>query len=76
MSGTSADHIGLLVLDGVLSRELIVADHVSAELLGPGDVLRPWQTGNRASLLPVDAVWSALRFRALRPDEPPFTGGR
>jgi len=24
----------------------------------------------------VDAVWSALRFRALRPDEPPFTGGR
>src|SRR3982751_5268711 len=60
MSGTSADHIGLLVLDGILSRELIVADHVSAELLGPGDVLRPWQTGNRASLLPVDAVWSAM----------------
>jgi CRP/FNR family transcriptional regulator, cyclic AMP receptor protein len=60
MAGTSADHMGLLVLDGVLSRELIVADHVSAELLGPGDVLRPWQTGNRASLLPVNAVWSAL----------------
>src|SRR5919107_4835679 len=60
MSGTSADHVGLLVVDGVLARELIVADHVSAELLGPGDVLRPWQTGNRASLLPVDAVWSAL----------------
>jgi CRP/FNR family transcriptional regulator, cyclic AMP receptor protein len=60
MSGMTADNVGLLVLDGVLSRELIVADHVSAELLGPGDVVRPWQTGNRASLLPVDAVWSAL----------------
>src|SRR5215218_9997125 len=60
MSGTSSDHIGLLMLEGVLSRELIVADHVSAELLGPGDVLRPWQTGNRASLLPVEAVWSVL----------------
>ncbi|MGH2969841.1 MAG: Crp/Fnr family transcriptional regulator [Solirubrobacteraceae bacterium] len=60
LRGTSADHIGLLVLEGVLSRELVVADHVSAELLGPGDVLRPWQTGNRASLLPVDAVWSVL----------------
>src|SRR5919107_4540611 len=60
MAGMSADNVGLLVLDGVLARELIVADHVSAELLGPGDVLRPWQTGNRASLLPVDAVWSAL----------------
>jgi hypothetical protein len=24
----------------------------------------------------VDETWSALRFRPLRPDEPPFTGGR
>ena len=60
LSGTSADSIGLLVLDGVLSRELVVADQVSAELLGPGDLVRPWQIGNRASLLPVEAVWSVL----------------
>ena len=60
LSGTTADHVGLLILDGVLSRELVVADHVSAELLGPGDLVRPWQSGNRASLLPVDAVWSVL----------------
>ena len=60
LSGTSADHVGLLILDGVLSRELIVADQVSAELLGPGDVIRPWQTANRGGLLPVEAVWSVL----------------
>src|SRR3954451_6470584 len=60
LSGASTDHIGLLILDGVLSRELLVADQVSAELLGPGDVIRPWQTSNRASLLPVEAVWSVL----------------
>jgi CRP/FNR family cyclic AMP-dependent transcriptional regulator len=60
LSGTSPDHIGLLLLDGVLSRELVVADQVSAELLGPGDLVRPWQTGNRANLLPVEAVWSVL----------------
>jgi hypothetical protein len=24
----------------------------------------------------LDERWSALRFRPLRPDEPPFTGGR
>jgi hypothetical protein len=24
----------------------------------------------------IDDTWSALRFRPLRPDEPPFTGGR
>jgi CRP/FNR family transcriptional regulator, cyclic AMP receptor protein len=60
LSGTSGDHVGLLILDGVLSRELVVADQVSAELLGPGDVIRPWQSSTRASLLPVEAVWSVL----------------
>jgi hypothetical protein len=28
------------------------------------------------SQVAIDDVWSALRFRALRPGEPPFTGGR
>jgi CRP/FNR family cyclic AMP-dependent transcriptional regulator len=60
LSGASADHVGLLVLDGVLSRELVVADHVSAELLGPGDLVRPWQASSGAGLLPVKAVWSVL----------------
>jgi len=60
LTAASADHVGLLILDGVLSRELVVADHVSAELLGPGDLVRPWQGGGRASLLPVDALWSVL----------------
>jgi CRP/FNR family transcriptional regulator, cyclic AMP receptor protein len=60
LSGASADHVGLLVLDGVISRELVVADHVSAELLGPGDLVRPWQGASSAGLLPVQAVWSVL----------------
>jgi CRP/FNR family cyclic AMP-dependent transcriptional regulator len=60
LSGASADHVGLLILDGVLARELVVADHVSAELLGPGDLVRPWQGSTRSSLLPVDALWSVL----------------
>ena len=32
--------IGLLLLDGLLVREASVDEHPSAELLGPGDVLR------------------------------------
>ena len=60
LAGASADHIGLLVLDGVVARELIVADHVSAELLGPGDLIRPWQAASKSELLPVDAEWSVL----------------
>lgn len=58
--GVSADHIGLLITDGVLARELIVADQVSTELLGPGDLVRPWQPASQARLLPIDAVWSVL----------------
>ena len=60
LAGASADHVGLLVLDGVISRELVVADHVSAELLGPGDLVRPWQGASSTGLLPVRAVWSVL----------------
>ena len=33
----SPDHLGLLVLDGILAREVLVLDTVSTELLGPGD---------------------------------------
>jgi len=60
LAGATADHVGLLIIDGILSRELVVADHVSAELLGPGDLVRPWQPSSRTGLLPVDAVWTVL----------------
>jgi CRP-like cAMP-binding protein len=60
LAGASGDHLGLLILDGVLARELLVADQISVELLGPGDVVRPWQGTTRATLLPVEALWSVL----------------
>jgi hypothetical protein len=59
LEGAGSNHVGLMLLDGVIAREVIVADHVSAELLGPGDLLRPWQTPS-SSLLPVDVLWSVL----------------
>jgi len=37
------DGIGLLVLDGLLIRRVGVDGRFGAELLGPGDLLRPWQ---------------------------------
>jgi CRP/FNR family transcriptional regulator, cyclic AMP receptor protein len=60
LSGTSAAHIGLLVLDGVLAREVLVSDTVSTELLGPGDVLRPWHVHEGASLLQYSVRWNVL----------------
>ena len=59
LSRASAGHLGLLVLDGVIARDVIVADNVSAELVGPGDVIRPWQEPNE-TLLPVGVEWSVL----------------
>lgn len=34
--------LGLLVLDGLLTREVALGDTTAAELVGPGDFLRPW----------------------------------
>jgi hypothetical protein len=60
LAGAAADHLGLLILDGVLSRELVVADQVSTELLGAGDLVRPWRSGGRTTLVPVRDTWSVL----------------
>jgi CRP/FNR family transcriptional regulator, cyclic AMP receptor protein len=35
-------YAGLLILDGVAAREVVVADIVSSELLGGGDLVLPW----------------------------------
>lgn len=35
--------VGLLVLDGLLTRELHLGERNATELLGVGDLLRPWQ---------------------------------
>jgi len=52
--------IGLLIVEGVLVREATVGDHPSAELLGPGDLLRAWEDADAEELLPRTIEWSAL----------------
>lgn len=52
--------IGLLVLEGLLVREATVGDHPSAELLGPGDLLRAWEDRDAEVLLPRSVRWTAL----------------
>ena len=58
-SATAAD-IGLLIVSGVLARELVIGELVSTELLGAGDLVRPWQPASHTALLPIDAVWTVL----------------
>jgi DNA-binding transcriptional ArsR family regulator len=54
------EHLGLLVLDGVVARELLLSDNVSTELLGAGDLLRPWQDRAPAQLLRARVRWTVL----------------
>lgn len=54
------DNVGLLVLAGVIVCELTVADHVSAELLGPGDLLRPWRRADSPPRLASSTDWAVL----------------
>jgi CRP/FNR family transcriptional regulator, cyclic AMP receptor protein len=35
-------HLGLLAMDGLLTRQVVIGEATCAELLGGGDVLRPW----------------------------------
>jgi len=53
--------LGLLVLDGLLIRQVAVADRRCGELVGPGSVLRPWDDSGQAAPLPSDVSWRVIR---------------
>jgi len=56
---------GLLVLDGLLVREVGVEGRHAAEVLGPADLLRPWDHDGADALLPVTASWRVLSLARL-----------
>src|SRR5262245_10163715 len=43
-------HLGLLVMDGLVTRNVAVGEATCAELLGTGDVLRPWTEDENGGL--------------------------
>jgi hypothetical protein len=54
------DGFGLLVLDGLLMRDVSVEGRHAAEVLGPADLLRPWDHDRTDALLPATSAWRAL----------------
>ena len=54
------DGIGLLVLSGLLIRRVGIDARFGAELLGEGDLLRPWQGEDEPPTLPVTTGWRVL----------------
>ncbi len=53
--------LGLLVLDGLLIRRIELAGRFAAELLGPGDLLRPWQEDDDLASVSRTSGWRCLR---------------
>ena len=60
LSDADPAHLGLLIAEGVLAREVVLGDTVSTELLGPGDIIRPWHIEGPPQLLTVEVRWNAL----------------
>jgi len=52
---------GLLVLDGLMGRRVRVGKAVATELLGPGDILRPWDEPTLWGMIPPELDWRVFR---------------
>lgn len=52
--------IGLLILQGLMIRRVGIDGRFGAELLGEGDLLRPWQGADIGATLPYTTGWRAI----------------
>jgi CRP/FNR family cyclic AMP-dependent transcriptional regulator len=53
-------HLGFLILEGLLARDVILAGTKCTELLGPGDVVQPAATVREDSLVRYHVLWEVL----------------
>jgi CRP/FNR family transcriptional regulator, cyclic AMP receptor protein len=53
-------HRGFLIIDGLLSRDVTVVGRDCVELLGAGDVLRPWRWDTEGSHVHAEVGWAVL----------------
>lgn len=51
---------GLLVLDGMVLREVVVAETTCGELVGPGELLRPWDNASHRTPTPYEIAWKVV----------------
>ena len=63
-------HLGLLVLDGLLARDVLLERPLATELVGRGDLLKATDRDGRDAPIPFDVSWTVLepaRFAVLAP---------
>jgi CRP/FNR family cyclic AMP-dependent transcriptional regulator len=51
-------HLGLLVVDGLLTRNMTLLGRTTMELIGGGDVLRPWDDATETPSIPWTIDWT------------------
>jgi CRP/FNR family transcriptional regulator, cyclic AMP receptor protein len=56
----AAGHLGLLIVEGLLARTVDVGSWSCTELLGPGDLLRPWVKAAPHSSIPLESRWTVV----------------
>lgn len=59
-AGERSGHLGLLIVDGLLVRTMHLAGRESSEVVGPGDLIRPWDADDTGSVACV-SEWRVLR---------------
>ena len=57
--------LGLFVIDGVLAREVSLSNTTCTELLGHGDLLRPWDEDGPYAPVPSSVDWTVLEPTAV-----------
>lgn len=60
LASASPHHVGLLLVEGAMTCEVVLEDTISTELLGPGDLIRPWSTERAPELLVPQRRWQVL----------------
>jgi CRP-like cAMP-binding protein len=68
-----AGGFGLLVVSGIFCRRVVQGQRYGAELLGPGDLLRPWDRIGGWSSIPSDADWLVIEAAKLAVLDADFT---
>jgi CRP/FNR family transcriptional regulator, cyclic AMP receptor protein len=58
--GEAPPTVGLLVVEGLMTRDISFAGRTTTELLGGGDLLRPWDQDATFDPLPIEIRWHAL----------------
>lgn len=65
-------HLGLLVVDGLLVRTLRLVERECSEIVGPGDLIRPWDSEILDESVPGDSQWRVLQPTTLASLDPRF----